>query len=133
MDNEHVTEEHHYHPDPAGLYDITGESVWLPVNHRQLRDLLGRVLTHLDAMGLPERAHKAARTLLTQETWRWWDEVYRNARTSYEGCLAPVICPGVVGSHPAPNRWGWKSEQEWLDAMASPEPAARSKAYGKDE
>lgn len=105
-------------------YDIVGDDVYFPVNHQQLRDLLGKLLTHLDAMALPDRTHKAARTLMVAQVWSWWDSVADNATTSYKGCIAPVVmanrgvvakgADGVVVEAAPSNRWGWESEQQWL-------------------
>lgn len=105
------------HHQSSPHYDLLGDDVYYPTSHRQLRDLIGKLLTQLDAMALPDRAHKAARTLLTQEAWRWWDTVADNATTSAGGCIAPVVLAnggryleGVAAS----NRWGWDSEAAWL-------------------
>lgn len=101
------------HHQTSAHYDILGDDVYYPVNHQQLRDLIGKLLTQLDAMALPDRAHKAAKTLLVQEAWRWWDSVAANSTTSYNGCIAPVVTkPNLLG--PPSNRWGWESESTWL-------------------
>ena len=55
------------HHQRSGRYDILADNIHFPISHLQVRDLLGKVLTHLDAMGLPDRAHRAARTLLTAD------------------------------------------------------------------
>jgi hypothetical protein len=108
------------HRQTSPQYEILDDCVYYPVNHNQMRDLLGRMLTHLDMMGLPDRAHRAARTLLTQEAWRWWDGVHTNAVTSYDGCIAPVVVrggPGILDDGPASNRWGWESEAAYLASL----------------
>ncbi len=108
---------------PAGRpYDIAADDVWLPANHRQLRDLLGKLLTQLDAMALSDRAHHAAKALITREVWNWWNGVYENATTSHLGDLAPIVTDGPRVADGPSNRWGWQSEQAWLDAHRGPEP-----------
>lgn len=112
------------HRQTSPHYDVLGDDVYYPISHSQVRDLLGRVLTHLDAMGLPDRAHRAARTLLTQDLWRWWNEVHENATTSYRGCIAPVVMnpnrtPDSGGDVPPSNRWGWESEDAYLHAVGA--------------
>lgn len=105
------------HHQTSAHYDILGDDVFYPVNHQQLRDLIGKLLTQLDAMALPDRAHKAAKTLLVQEAWRWWDGVADNSTTSYDGCIAPVVVANngrYVQDATASNRWGWESESTWL-------------------
>jgi hypothetical protein len=119
------------YPAPAVIhrqtshYDILGDNVYYPVNHRQVRDLLGKLLTQLDAMALSDRAHGAAKSLLTREVWGWWNGVYENATTSYKGCLAPIVMNGdtaiidertIVEPVAPSNRWGWQSEQTYLDS-----------------
>lgn len=104
------------HRQASAVYGITADNVYYPANHRQFRDLIGRLLTQLDAMALPDRAHRAAKTLLVQEAWRWWDGVAENAVTSGQGCLAPVVMAhwGTVDGVAPSNRWGWESEAKWL-------------------
>lgn len=108
------------HRQTSPHYGLLDDDVYYPINHWQLRDLLGKVLTQLDAMGLPDRAHRAARSLLTQEVWRWWDGVHENATTSGAGSIAPVV---TRGSNPntgaVSNRWGWKSEAEYLGSLTA--------------
>lgn len=107
-------------------YHHFSDLTWFPVNHNQVRDLLGRLLTQLDAMGLPDRAHKAARTLITADVWRWFDAACYNATTSADGCLAPIVMTRTswpVGepppAEPASNRWGWSSERAWFDSRSA--------------
>lgn len=111
----------------AGNYDPFDDRVSFPINHKTVRDLLGRVLTQLDAMGLPDRAHAAAKSLLTREVWRWWADACDNAATSYKGCIAPVVTIRTswpIGEDPdvkeVSNRWGWPSEGAWRDSLKEP-------------
>jgi len=109
------------HRQRSPYYDVLADHIWYPTSPMQVRQLVGKLLTHLDAMALPDRAHRAARTLIVQEMWRWWDEVCDNAVTSTEGCLAPVVARPhgrYVEGEPSSNRWGWQSEQDWLKAQA---------------
>lgn len=107
------------HHDRVAHYRGLDDETYFPANHVQLRNLLGKLLTILDTMGLDERAHKGAKTLLVQEFWRWWDEVVANCTTSYEGCLAPVVLTGrTVDTMPPSNRWGWDAEADYLRAQA---------------
>jgi len=106
------------HHQRSGRYDILADNIHFPISHLQVRDLLGKVLTHLDAMGLPDRAHRAARTLLTAEVWRWWDGVYENSTTSAGGCTAPIVT-GHDPNGPYSNRWGWPSEAAYLASLDS--------------
>lgn len=134
VDPEHETGV--VHRQTSEYYDILGDNIYYPINHVQLRDLLGKLLTQLDAMALPDRAHKAAKTLLVQEIWRWWDGVAVNSTTSYKGCIAPIVArnggkvpkgcqgdDGVVYEEAPSNRWGFESEEQWLSGnVAQSEP-----------
>lgn len=104
------------HRQRSEFYGILDDAVYNPVNHLLLRDLLGRLLTQLDAMALPDRAHRAARTLITAEVWRWWDFVHENAVTSGQGCIAPVVVRPIGGR--LSNRWGFADESAYLDTIA---------------
>ena len=109
----------------AKPYDILSNDTYFPVNVDQFRGLLGKVLTHLDAMALPDRVRRATKTLLVQSAWNWWSDAAENAATSGSGCIAPIVMNGngrwKIGTPkpegPASNRWGWKSEQEYLDSL----------------
>lgn len=119
-----TTEPFVVHRQTSPHYGILDDHTYFPVNHQQLRDLIGKVLTHLDAMNMPDRAHRAARTLLTNEMWQWWNGVYENATTSYKGCIAPVVMdasrtPSDSEETPPSNRWGWASEDDYLHAPLS--------------
>lgn len=100
-------------------YDILGDNVYFPANHKDLRSLLGDLLTILDGMNLPDRTYKATRANITQATWRWWDDIYSNTTTSYRGCIAPVVMQEAGTSDPKEpsNRWGWDSEDEYTKSV----------------
>lgn len=95
----------------ANGYDIFDDQVHFPLNHRQVRSLIGRLLTQLDAMALPDRAHAAAKTLFTREVWDWWVDACENSVTSYQGCIAPItvyqsyIPDGEQFSQRISDRW----------------------------
>lgn len=103
------------HRQASPHYDILGDGVHYPVDHNQVRDLVGKLLTQLDAMALSDRAHRAARTLFVQQIWAWWGNVHENAVTSTQGCIAPVVM--TPGAATPSNRWGWASEQAYLDSL----------------
>lgn len=102
----------------SSSYGITDDNTYYPINHQQVRDLLGKLLTQLDAMNLPERVHLANKAMLIQTVWRWYDSVYENATTSSEGCIAPIICEDHIDSdgYSLSNRWGWDSEKAYIQA-----------------
>lgn len=83
------------------------DDYYFPVNQYQVSQLLGKLLTHIDAMGLPERAEKANKDLVRQSFWKWWDEAKDNSLTSYRGCIAPIE---VVRDHSNHTESGYR----WL-------------------
>lgn len=64
--------------------------VYFPINYPLLRDLLGKMLTHVDVLGLPESQSKAAKDLVRQSFTNWYDMVQDNSLTSYRGVIAPI-------------------------------------------
>lgn len=67
------------------------ENYHFPVNVTLAQTLLGKLLTHIEAMGLPERAEKANKDLIRQTFWKWWADVQENSTTSWKGCIAPIL------------------------------------------
>lgn len=106
-------------------YSPLDNATYYPVNHGAVQNLVGRVLTTLDAMGLSDRTHKAARTLFMEKIWRWWNEQYDNSVTSADGCIAPIVVdpyggmPKQYSGDPRElsNRWGYDTHQKWLDTL----------------
>jgi hypothetical protein len=67
------------------------ESHWFPINHSQVRDILGQILTQIEAMNLNEKSERASKAIFTQMVWRWFDEAMDNSATSYEPAgLRPI-------------------------------------------
>lgn len=119
-------EEHNVVPQLEPIVAVSGsyynlhDRVYFPINHKLVRDLLGRLLTQLDVMNLSDRAHSAAKSLTVREVWRWWSYVCDNAVTAGMGCLAPVVVDeDAAEDEPLSNRWGWKSEQEWHTSLTA--------------
>lgn len=86
------------HHLPAEINDFEG--LYFPINHLQLRNLLGQVLTQVEAMVLPPQSEKATKAIFTQMLWRWFDDVMDNSVTSSRGCIAPIkvapcMCDGI--------------------------------------
>lgn len=77
------------------------EELNFPIDHHQLRNLLGQALTQIEAMNLQPASEKASKAIFTQMFWRWFDEVMENSITSAPAidsmpCIAPikvVECP----------------------------------------
>ena len=61
-----------------------------PVNLHLAQNLLGKMLTHVEAMNLSQTAEKANKDLVKQTFWKWWGDVQENSVTSYKGCIAPI-------------------------------------------
>jgi hypothetical protein len=76
------------HRLPPGIQDY--EDLYFPIDHNQIRSLLGQVLTQVEAMNLQPQNEKAVKAIFTQMLWRWFDEVMENSITSAHGCIAPL-------------------------------------------
>lgn len=71
-------------------------------------------------LNLSKKAEDAAKIVFQEQIWQWFNDVQENSTTSYMGCIAPVITRKTQEmsddrEYPS-NRWGWKSEEEYLDA-----------------
>jgi hypothetical protein len=69
-------------------------NVHFPVSTSQFKSLLGKVLTHIEAMGLPEVVEAANKKLIKETLWKWWETVWETVEegsiTSANGCIAPI-------------------------------------------
>lgn len=63
---------------------------YFPTNLQQVENLLGKMLTHIEAMNLPQTVEKANKDLVRQTLWKWWSDVQENSMTSYKGCVGPL-------------------------------------------
>ena len=82
--------------------------VFFPINYPQVRDLLGKMLTHIDALGLPEAQGKAVKDLVRQSFSVWFDGVQDNSMTSYRGCIGPIeLLRGADGKD---RKYVWHGE-----------------------
>lgn len=84
-DGEIIVTQHHL-PEGVGSYD----DLYFPINHYQIRDILGKILTQVEAMNLQPKSESATKIIFTQMVWRWFDEVMSNSATSSQGCIAPI-------------------------------------------
>lgn len=84
---------------------ISGSEIYFPISHNHLRDLVGKVLTHVDALGLPNTQGQAAKDLIKQSLYRWFDEVQENSMTSYRGCIAPIEVLSDADGHDRKYIW----------------------------
>lgn len=89
MDEERIEEQSiEIHHMPYGVRDYEG--LYFPIDHEQIRNLLGQILTQVESMVLPNHAEKASKAIFTQMIWRWFDSVMDNSATSAQGCIAPI-------------------------------------------
>ena len=87
------------HYMPKGIENF--EDYWFPIYHEQVRDILGKILTQIEAMNLPERTEKATKAIFTQMVWHWFDQVMDNSATaSPNSGLTPIstrVSPNPIG------------------------------------
>lgn len=80
------------HQLPISYADVMPDDLYVPINGgHQLNDLIGKLLTLLDAVGMSPAQGKAVRDLARQQIRGWYAEARHNAETSYRGCIAPVV------------------------------------------
>ncbi|WP_236739467.1 hypothetical protein, partial [Mycobacteroides abscessus] len=91
------------------LRDFQGDSdYYFPVQAAQVRNLLGKILTHIEAMNLPPRVEKANKDLVRQSIWDWWSDAMENSTTSAGGCIGPIEnIREARTSDDKPNRYVW--------------------------
>lgn len=63
---------------------------YFPVTLHQVENLLGKMLTHIEAMNLPDKSEKANKDLVRQSIWKWWEDAQENSMTSWKGCIGPI-------------------------------------------
>jgi hypothetical protein len=84
------------------------EDVYFPVNYLQIRALLGKMLTHVDALGLDAFQRDAVKSLVKQSFHQWWDGAQENSMTSFRGCIAPIeLLRGADGKD---RKYVWHAE-----------------------
>jgi len=85
---------------------------YFPSNVRQFEDLVGKMLTQVEAMNLRESVEKANKDVVRQILWSWWSGVQENSMTSSGLCIGPVLAPNSDGRvSETPHYWLTNSGQ----------------------
>lgn len=101
------------HDLPVPYLNFMPDDVYAPINGGyELDDLIGKVLTLLDATGMPAGQAKAVKDLVKGQIRRWYTEALHNAETSYRGCIAPIVCLRNIGTGTTNN--GTERKYVWL-------------------
>lgn len=80
------------HQLPIQYLDVMPDDLYAPINGGyQLDGLIGKVLTLLDATGMPPAQGKAVKDLVKGQIRDWYAEALDNAETSFRGCIAPIV------------------------------------------
>lgn len=77
----------------SGLPDDAIERMsdfYFPINSDQFEDLVGKVLTQIEAINLPPAVQRANKDITKQLLWRWFDNVQENSISSWKGIIGPV-------------------------------------------
>ena len=101
------------------------ENYYYPINVNQIRELEESIHTRLEMLNLSKKSEDAAKVVFNELLWQWFYEAQENCTTSYQGCIAPVVTKKTAEmsddrEYPS-NRWGWKSEEEYLEATETVE------------
>lgn len=95
MSDAPLTAIHHLderHDLPISYLDVMPDDVFIPINGGyQLNDLIGKLLTLLDVVGMPPAQGKAVKDLARQQVRDWYADAKFGAETSYRGCMAPIV------------------------------------------
>jgi hypothetical protein len=86
------------------------DKYYFPVSLEQVEVLLGKMLTHVEAMGLNSSAEKANKDLVRQSIWKWWDDAQENSLSSWKGCIGPILAE----SHTSPVASNHMGDYIWL-------------------
>lgn len=70
---------------------------YFPANTKQFEDLVGKMLTQVEAMNLRESVEKANKDIVRQILWNWWSGVQENSLTSSGRCIGPILAPNSDG------------------------------------
>lgn len=99
------------------------DNYYFPINVNQIRELEESIHTRLEMLNLSKKSEDAAKVVFNELLWQWFYEAQENSTTSFEGCIAPVICDNHKDSKFYPsNRWGYKSEEEYEAAVPKTNP-----------
>lgn len=99
----------------------TLDQCYFPINAQLVRNLEEQMAIRIEMLNLTKKAEEAAKYVFQEMLWQWFYEAQDNSVTSYRGCIAPIVMnttsPLVGGDDDQPsNRWGWKSEEEYLES-----------------
>ena len=80
------------HELPIKYLDVMPDDLYVPINGGyQIDGLLGKVLTILDAAGMPAAQAKAIKDITKTTIRSWYSDCQYNAETSFRGCIAPIV------------------------------------------
>lgn len=98
----------------------TLEQCYFPINYNQVKELEEQTAIRIEMLNLSKKAEEAAKYVFQEMLWQWFYDVQDNSTTSYKGCIAPIVMSNINGlvdeSQEPSNRWGWESEEKYLDA-----------------
>lgn len=98
--------------------DADHDSLYFPVGWPQIKTLVGVVLTHIDACGLPAFQNDAVKSLVRQSIQRWFSDVQENSLTSYRGCIGPIeVLRNVDGTE---RKYLWHGEGNHAVSVSRP-------------
>ncbi len=66
------------------------DDFYFPINMPQFNELYGKMMTHLEAIGLDKKTEEAHKIILKQTLWKWYDGVQENSITSWKAIIGPI-------------------------------------------
>ncbi len=104
------------------IQKIDGNGDWYyNISPNQVSNLVGQVLTQLEAMGLPESQLKANKAIFNRMVYGWFEEVKDNCRTSSLEVTKPFELIRTKDGFAVRNSNGKQISYEAWDAKLSKE------------
>lgn len=72
-------------------YDPMTQDVWFPTNYYMFQTFEGKLMTHLEALGLPDKQEKATKDIFRQLMWDFYSDITENSRTAATEKLHPIV------------------------------------------
>jgi hypothetical protein len=66
-------------------------NVHIPISHSQYLSLKGRILTHLEALGLPPAQETACKSVFRSMLLAWWNDCIENSATAAPDTIQPIV------------------------------------------
>lgn len=77
--------------EPPVDYDPQTQDVWFPTYYYQFQFFEGKLLTHIEALGLSSGQEKATKDIFRQLVWDFYGDIASNSKTAAVKELQPIV------------------------------------------